>query len=338
MGDSERLTVVAGVAARLAEVGVRNGLDRQAILEEAGISPALLEDRENRVPLEGAIRLWHVLIARLPGKVLALEWLAAFKPPGDLGVLGYVLAQAENLGAALQALGRYGRLLNQAMVSSLERSSEAARVTFSLPPALLATQHQPETALVTLTTFVRATAESSFVPVAVHLPHPRTERTPELEEFFGTRVEHDRPRVALDLPVALLERPLAGADPGLAGYLRQQADQMLARMDVTKAVSLETTRRLAERLRAGEPAQADVARQMGMSERTLQRRLQGEGTSFNQLLEETRREFAVGYLADRKLAAYEVSFLLGYAEPATFFRAFKRWTGQTPQQYRASAG
>jgi AraC-like DNA-binding protein len=75
---------------------------------------------------------------------------------------------------------------------------------------------------------------------------------------------------------------------------------------------------------------------MGMSERTLQRRLAAEGATFNGLLEEARRTIAMSYLADRKLAAYEVSFLLGYREPATFFRAFKRWTGKTPQQYRAS--
>ena len=73
-----------------------------------------------------------------------------------------------------------------------------------------------------------------------------------------------------------------------------------------------------------------------MSERTLQRRLQAEGTSFQEILEETRRSIALGYLADRRFAAYEVSFMLGYSEPATFFRAFKRWTGKTPQTYRAS--
>ncbi|HMK72490.1 MAG TPA: helix-turn-helix transcriptional regulator, partial [Myxococcaceae bacterium] len=85
-----------------------------------------------------------------------------------------------------------------------------------------------------------------------------------------------------------------------------------------------------------QPSQASIAKLMGMSERTLQRRLSDEGTTFNKLLEEARRSVAIGYLADRNLAAYEVSFLLGYAEPATFFRAFKRWTGKTPQQYRAS--
>ena len=86
----------------------------------------------------------------------------------------------------------------------------------------------------------------------------------------------------------------------------------------------------------GEPSQVLIAKQLGLSERTLQRRLQEEGTTFNQLLESTRKDIALGYLANPKLAAYEVSFLVGYTEPATFFRAFKRWTGKTPQEYRAT--
>jgi len=102
-------------------------------------------------------------------------------------------------------------------------------------------------------------------------------------------------------------------------------------------VSQECARKIAERLSRGEPSQTDIARQMGMSERTLQRRLAAEESTFHDLLEDARRTIACSYLADRKLAAYEVSFLLGYSEPATFFRAFKRWTGKTPQQYRATA-
>jgi AraC-like DNA-binding protein len=254
MAESGQLTIVSAGVARLADLGVRCGLDRRQILDEARIDPALLEQPDVRLPVDAFARLWRVLAQRLPDRVLALDWLAGFKP-SDLGMLGYVLAHAANLGEAIEALTRYHRLLNQGLSPHLERAASIAWVRLSLTPALLAAQH---------------------------------------------------------------------------------ADQMLARIDASKSVSHETARRLAERLAAGEPAQAAIAKQMGMSERTLQRRLQSEGTSFNRLLEDARRSIAMGYLADRKLAAYEVSFLLGYAEPATFFRAFKRWTGQTPQQYRAS--
>jgi AraC-like DNA-binding protein len=178
----------------------------------------------------------------------------------------------------------------------------------------------------------------SFSPIAVRVPHPATSRTPALERFFGTPIQHEAGEVSLELPTELLDRPLPGADPVLAAYLRKQVEAVVQQVDAPNAVSQECARRIAERLGAGEPSQALIARQMGMSERTLQRRLQAEKTSFNELLEQARRTIACSYLADRKLAAYEVSFLLGYSEPATFFRAFKRWTGKTPLEYRASLG
>jgi AraC-like DNA-binding protein len=335
MGDSRRLTVAAGMVSRALDVGVRNGLDRDRLLEQSGIDGEVLQDRDNRVPMEAVIRLWQILTLRLPDKVLALEWLAAFQP-ADIGVLGYMVAQVANVGEALEAVVRYVHLINQGTTATLERSPSMARMTYSFIPPLLASQHVPETALAVQVSFLRAMVEPGFIPSGVYLPHRRTQRTPALEQFFGTKVSHGQPQVALEFPVAFLEQPIAGADPTLAGYLRRQADQMLARMDASRSVSQETARRLAERLSSGEPSQASIAKQMGMSERTLQRRLADEGTTFNKLLEEARRSVALGYLADRNLAAYEVSFLLGYAEPATFFRAFKRWTGQTPQQYRAS--
>jgi AraC-like DNA-binding protein len=176
----------------------------------------------------------------------------------------------------------------------------------------------------------------SFSPLAVRFPHPATTRTAALERYFGAPVLHEEGETSIEMPTEILARPLPNADPVLGGYLRKQADLLVERVAGPRAVSRECARRIAERLGQGEPSQTSIAKQMGMSERTLQRRLQAEGTSFNELLDESRRTIAFSYLADRKLAAYEVSFLLGYAEPATFFRAFKRWTGQTPQQYRAT--
>jgi len=190
--------------------------------------------------------------------------------------------------------------------------------------------------LVSLVAFLRGVAGQDFAPVAVRLPYPATARTPALEKFFGATVRHDAGEVSLEFATEVLDRPLPGADPVLAAYLRKQVEEVVQKIDSPNSVSQECARRIAERLGAGEPSQAVIAKQMGMSERTLQRRLQSESSTFNELLEQARRTFACSYLADRKLAAYEVSFLLGYSEPATFFRAFKRWTGKTPLEYRAS--
>jgi AraC-like DNA-binding protein len=95
---------------------------------------------------------------------------------------------------------------------------------------------------------------------------------------------------------------------------------------------------LVERLRDGEPEQGAVARPLGLSERTLQRRLRDEGTTFGALVDDVRLELARMYLGDPELAIFEVAFLLGYSEPSAFNRAFRRWTGASPSEHRRATG
>lgn len=329
------LTVVAGVVARLVAVAAECGLDRASLLAEIGVQPDALADRDSRLPLATVLRVWEVLHGRFPDRALALDWIRSWKPT-DLGVIGYVVAQVSTVGEAMEAVARYGQLIDESQSSRLRREGPTSRLEYGLAPAVLATEHAAETIMASLVHFLRGIVGQSFVPIAVRLPHRASARTPVLERYFGCRVLHEAGEVSTEFPTDLLDRPVPGADPALAAYLKAQADTLAQRLAAPNVVSQECARRIAERLGMGEPSQTVIARQMGMSERTLQRRLSAEGTSFNELLEGSRRTMAMSYLADRKLAAYEVSFLLGYAEPATFFRAFKRWTGKTPQQYRAS--
>jgi len=335
MPGSSRPTIVAGLFARVLDVGVRCGLDSEQLLGDVGVDAAVLADRDNRLPVESFVRLWQLIGSRCPDRVLALEWIEAWRIT-DVGLMGYLLANQRTLREAAAALSRYGRLVNEAQSSEVVRTGPTSRITYHLSPSLLSAQHPPEVILASLTHFLRGVLGGEFRPVLVRLPHPATSRTPRLEQWFGSEIRHEAGEVSLELPDELLDRLLPGADPVLAAYLHKQVEAVVQQVGAPNAVSQECARRIAVRLGSGEPSQAVIARQMGMSERTLQRRLQAEGGSFNELLEQARHTIACSYLADRKLAAYEVSFLLGYAEPATFFRAFKRWTGQTPQQYRAT--
>lgn len=337
MPDSGHPTIVAGLFARLVDVAGRCGLDRQQLLGELGLDGAALEDRDNRLSADTFARFWNLIGARCPGRPLALDWIATFKIT-DAGLMGYLISHLRTVREAAETMVRFGRLVNEAAAPELLEAPVTSRIRYGLLPVFLATQHAPEAMMASLVAFLRSVAGQDFTPVAIRFPYPATARTPALQKFFGATVHHDAGEVSAEFPTQVLDRALPGADPVLAAYLRRQVHEVVQKIDAPNAVSQECARRIAERLGAGEPSQALIARQMGMSERTLQRRLQAEGTSFNELLEQARRTIACSYLADRKLAAYEVSFLLGYSEPATFFRAFKRWTGKTPLEYRASLG
>ncbi len=335
MPEAGRPLIVAGLVARALSVGEQCGLDPRRLLDEVGLDPAALEDRDNRIPVETFARLVQTIAGRCPDRVLALEWITAWKPT-DAGLMGYLLTHLKTVREGVETVGRFGHLVNQGASASLVTGPATSRILHRLSPVLLATQHVPELIVASLTTFLRGVLGQDFRPDVVRLPHRATVRTPALERYIGSDVRHEAGEVSLELPSELLDRPLPAADPVLASYLRKQVEALVQQMDVPDAVSQDCARRIAEHLGAGEPSQKTIARQMGMSERTLQRRLQAEGVTFNSLLEQARRTIALSYLADRKLAAYEVSFLLGYSEPTTFFRAFKRWTGKTPLEYRAS--
>ena len=142
----------------------------------------------------------------------------------------------------------------------------------------------------------------------------------------------------LVLPRALLDRPLVSPNEGLFAYLERHAEALQARVAGSASLASRVRELLSARIRQGEPEQAAIAQALAMSERTLQRRLQDEGVTFAVLLDDVRADLGRMYLADPKLAIFEVAFLLGYSEPSAFNRAFRRWTGTSPSDFRRQAG
>jgi AraC-like DNA-binding protein len=121
----------------------------------------------------------------------------------------------------------------------------------------------------------------------------------------------------------------------LHAYLERHARSLSEAFAERSSLRERVRELIVEMPRAGEPSQTDVARKLGMSERTLHRRLREEGQTFADILDTVRRELALRYLADLDLAVYEIAFLLGYSDPSSFHRAFRRWMGDSPQEVRA---
>jgi AraC-like DNA-binding protein len=156
-----------------------------------------------------------------------------------------------------------------------------------------------------------------------------------LQAFFGGVLEFGAPRGELVLDRALLAEPLTGAEAGLASALAQHAEAMLARLPAAPGPLTQRLRQELWRcLPDGVPGLAVLARRLGTSQRTLQRRLGLEGVTLQGQIEEVRRELALRLLTDARLSATEIAFLTGFSEASAFYRAFRRWTGTTPAGYR----
>ena len=160
-----------------------------------------------------------------------------------------------------------------------------------------------------------------------------------------TRFREDARRILLDVEQA--EEAAAGVNAEPRGHLAVTAPVLFGRMFVTAGiveylrrhqsanVSMVVRSKLTEQLPSGRATQGSIASAVHMSTRSLQRRLREEGTSYRELLEETRRELATQYMRQSNLSVNEITYLLGFSEPANFTRAFRRWTGRSPTQYRA---
>jgi AraC-like DNA-binding protein len=169
--------------------------------------------------------------------------------------------------------------------------------------------------------------------VAYPLPRPRD---PERHErWFGCPVSWGGAVLEVAFDAGVLALPLPRAEPRLFGYLARRVEALSGALPVAERWADRARREIGALLAHGEPRLGDVARRLAVSERTLHRRLAAEEVRFTELVDAARRERATLLLEDPRLSSSEIAFLLGYAEPAAFFRAFRRWTGATPQRWRA---
>ena len=326
-------SVLAALTRGVLDAAARLGVDRDALAAEAGLEAAWLDDPDGRVPLEHHFRMWTVLARTVDGLALGEQLGLA-----ELGVLGYAMQHGATVAEALDWQQRYRAVVHPEVVPRLERRAVESgdRLVFVRPIAPpFARLLEPVYAQAAATVAVMKGLTGTPVRAAwITYPLPRPAEPRRHEAFFACPVAWAAPELEIAFPAALLDLPLPRAEPRLAGYLRRRVDELVGRLPAEARFADRARRHIGALLAQGEARLALVARQLAVSERTLHRRLAEEGTGFAELVDDARRERAQILLDDRGLSASEVGFLLGYAEPGAFFRAFKRWTGQTPEAWR----
>lgn len=327
-------TVLAALPKALLMAATSLGHDADRAIAEAALDAAALEDPDGRITLVEHHRLWQTL-ARL-GPHIGLE-LGELIGAAALGVVGHAMAHAGTLGEALAYVSRYRRLVLDDAVPVLSvfarDGGQIAVFTQSVPEPFRALRHPAECQVTATLTLVRRLAGSVIIPFEVQLPHAPPPDTSRHEAVLGRRISWSSRDAVLEIDAAILARPLAKHDVGLFEYLDRRAGTLLERVgDEHARDTLE--RILRERLASGLPTTEALAKSLGVSVRTLHRRLGAEGTSVSAIVEGLREERARALLADPSMGIGQVAYALGYAEHAAFTRAFKRWTGTTPEAFR----
>jgi AraC-like DNA-binding protein len=302
-----------------------------------GLTAELVADGDARITPAQFCVAWAELVRLTRDPSIALR-MAQSTPPGAFGIVEYLCRSAPTLGEALRQWVRYLNILDDAVEVALVEEGEVAAIRVTAESEAPApASHELCFAML----HVQATAISTerFRATRVDFTHP-SDLADAYGRFFEAPVRFGAAETQLVIARSLLGAKLVSADPTLFGILARAADdeqrkQVAEGQD--KVLTAQVKRTLQKALREGASEVDDVAKRLGLSGRSLQRRLKDEGTSFQELREETRRDLARHYL-DLDLAISEISFLLGFSEPSAFFRAFKRWTGLTPLESRAQRG
>lgn len=331
-------TVSVAYLQGLVEYLQRQGIAPEALLAHAQLGPEVLGQRDQCIAASAYLALLSEGV-RLSGDPFLGLHLGESVRPGYYGVLGYLIMSCATLADALHRQARYASLVGNLGQVVLDdepaRLDGEALVAHRWQPLLAQQQRQlSEETLAGWLSFGRWISGLDIAPTEVRFQHSAPADTSEHARIFRCPVLFDQPDNALVFPRRLLAAPLSQADAQVRGMLDAYADRLLAELNqghgVLDRARLELARQLPEQ---GADLEA-IAAALALTPRTLQRRLRESGLSFSQLVDETRQQLVLHYLRDPALELAEIAFLVGFSEPGSLARAFRRWTGTSPGEYR----
>ena len=309
----------------------RLGYDVGRLLSDADLPRTALDDPDALIPCAASGAFFDRALRERPLKNVGLK-LAAQTPVGALGLLDYLVLTSDTVGNGLEQLATYLRALTGApFLLELHEDEDPIRVVYLVDAGVATFGIEYSLCLTAL--HVREETDNRVGLEYVSLTYQPDDVT-EIEQVIGCPARTGMSWAGLALSRESWQTPLRRRDPLLQSLLERHASSIPSQPLAMDGLAVEVRRVLAARLANGDTEIENIARDLGMSTRTLQRRLSGAGWSYQGLLDDTRRDAAERCMTGSNLSIGEIGYLLGYSEPAAFHRAFKRWTGETPQAFR----
>ncbi len=324
-----------GGAAALLPLLVERGIDPDALAAEAGLSAAVFADPDNVVPFAALCRLTRLAAERAALPDIGLR-ACVNTGLASLGTLGYLVANSETVGRGLAALEAYLYVHDQGATPVIARDGDTAYLGYEvLAPGIPGADQVTFGALAIATNILRKLCGTGFRLQEVAIAYRAPADTSLFRSFFDAPVRFDAERSALAFDTRWLAMPIPTADPYLRTILVERIQHETARLGEP---ATDRIRRVMRSLVAGGRfSVADAAAAFGVDRRTLARRLASSRTSFRELLDEARHGEAQRLLQSTAVSVAEIAARLGYSDTATFTRAFRRWAGTSPRQWRAAS-
>lgn len=325
---------VTSLFARKTVAAAGGGIDAAAMLASVGIAPDDPWDARQMVPAERYYDMLERIAEQVDVTDLPVRTGASMRLD-EYGALGLAFKAATTLGASYARVERYARLWTS--VVEYELRPAAGGTLFILHRAgdrRLGMRLSNEATLASAVSIARQVCPEPLAPVEVLVRHSAPRRVAAHETWFGCPVRFGAELDAILYADETLARPNILGDEGISHYLTTHLDAELSEITREPALVTEAKAAIAQALSEGVPKMAEIARGLGLSARSLHRRLSEHELRFQTLTEETRRDLAEGLLRDESHSLAEIAFLTGFSDQSAFTRAFKRWVGTTPATYR----
>lgn len=325
-------TALAATLTPLRDALEGTGVDFDLLARRVGVDPGLVERPNARIPSTRIHKLWRLAEATTKDPLLGLR-AGSLARPGTFHALGLGIVSSTSVLAALKRIEHYSGIVStNGRFVLLEQ--DGFLVLEARPTALTVQPAEPwfDAIVVALCRMLTTCAGPTATPVKVRLKQGSLGQEEAYRKALHCPVEFHAERVALVFDPQLATQRVHSGNAELAAEADRIANRYLETL-APASVSARVRGLLVKAMLAGVVDQDGVARALNQSPSTLQRRLRREGTSYQTLLDATRRELALEYLREDQHSIADVAFLLGFADQSNFTRAFRRWTGKTPRQY-----
>jgi AraC-like DNA-binding protein len=308
------------------------GIDFDALARRAGLDPSLLSRPNARYPAARIQRLWEFAAAECGDPLLGFK-VGAITPPGVFHALGLGIVSSTSVLAALRRVERYSSVVStNGRLTVVEHEGTVGLESRPGDMTIMPTTHCVDAMVVALCRLLEQCSGPSAIPARVVFMRPRAAPAETYRALLGCPVEFDGEHISILFDAETAARPLLGGNSALAAEADRLAERYVAELTVDPTVA-RVRNLLLRAIQSGDVDQDGIARSLNQSPSTLQRRLRKAGTSYQDLLDATRRDLALDYLRQGRHSLADITFLVGFSDQANFTRAFRRWTGKSPRSY-----
>jgi AraC-like DNA-binding protein len=326
--------VLASAATGAAELFTSRGGDIDRIFGSAGIELDHLASPVNELSLEGYCRLFSEAAKQTGDDAIGLEFGSKFQPR-QLGALGYLAISSPTLAAAMQNMTRYFPAHQEQTTFGLLQDSGLLWLTYRIyDPRIVDREQDAELSLGMFVNIFRMALGPNWRPLEVRFEHDKPANWRSHEDYFDAPARFNRRTNAIAFRRQDLDAPMPDQDPYLLSIITPFLEQRCAELGDPEDLAEVVRDQIKLHLGETPPKLSEIARILGLTDLDFQRRLKQHGLAFPDLLRAARQELALHYMADKDMPLTDIAYNLGYSELSAFSRAFRSWTGMTPQRYR----